>query len=152
MENPLGKKICIVTTGSYSDYSICAVFSSRELAEPYAKEEGDCEIEEWPIDAELDTAIRTRFYWTLHAHDGSFCAKGSWDERAKKNARVPGSRILAHRGTCGHFSGQEALTTCFYAEGGSYVSAEHAAKCAAEIRQAWLREGRPDIASGEEWP
>ena len=112
MENPLGKKIYIVTEGSYSDRSIRAVFSSRELAEPYAKEES-CDIEEWPIDAELDTAIRTCFHCRLHAADGSFCASDFWEERAKNNARTPGSYILARRATCGHFSGQEALATGF---------------------------------------
>lgn len=45
------KKIYIVTSGSYSDYGIDAVFSTKELAEIFVSRFGeDMNIEEWDLD------------------------------------------------------------------------------------------------------
>ena len=44
-------KVYIVTTGSYSDYHIEAVFSKKELADEYCKRAGSSyDIEEWQLD------------------------------------------------------------------------------------------------------
>lgn len=43
-------KIYVVTAGVYSDYHICAVFESRELAEEYKEVDADgCDIEEYEL-------------------------------------------------------------------------------------------------------
>jgi len=43
-------KIYVVTSGSYSDYHIEAVFSTEDLAEQYKSESGAEDIEEWVLD------------------------------------------------------------------------------------------------------
>lgn len=58
-------KIYVVTTGSYSDYSINSMFSTRELAEQYTKgiyEAND--VEEYELD-EFKEQMRDGFCWWL---------------------------------------------------------------------------------------
>lgn len=48
-------KVYIVTYGIYSDYSICAVFSTRDKAEEYIQQHGDTyRIEEYSVDDEIE--------------------------------------------------------------------------------------------------
>ena len=44
--------VYIVTSGCYSDYSIDAVFSTREAAEAYIGTKTNRDIEEWQVDTE----------------------------------------------------------------------------------------------------
>ncbi len=44
------KEIYVVTAGSYSDYHICAVFSTIELANAYAKVFSEADVEAWKLD------------------------------------------------------------------------------------------------------
>lgn len=46
------KSVFVVTSGSYSDYRIEAVFSSRLLADGFASCFADCQVTEWELDAE----------------------------------------------------------------------------------------------------
>jgi len=48
-------KIFIVTSGEYSDYGICAVFSTKEKAQKYIEIYPDqqSEIEEWNVDEDM---------------------------------------------------------------------------------------------------
>jgi hypothetical protein len=48
-------KVYIITYGIYSDYSICAVFSTRDKAEEYIQQHGDAyRIEEYSVDEEIE--------------------------------------------------------------------------------------------------
>lgn len=48
----MSKKVYIITRGDYSDYHICACFSTRKQAEErlHLYGDGDAEIEEWDLD------------------------------------------------------------------------------------------------------
>lgn len=63
-------KIYIVTSGSYSDYSINAVFSSRKKAEAAIELlQEDAEIEEWTVDA-IPSDGRLPYWVRMHS-DGN---------------------------------------------------------------------------------
>lgn len=48
-------KVYIITYGDYSDYSICAVFSTRGKTEEYIQQHGDTyRIEEYSVDKEIE--------------------------------------------------------------------------------------------------
>lgn len=48
-------KVYIITHGDYSDYTICAVFSTRDKAEEYIQQHGNTYyIEEYSIDDEVE--------------------------------------------------------------------------------------------------
>ena len=48
-------KVYIITYGDYSDYTICAVFSTRDKAEEYIQQHGDTyRIEEYSVDEEIE--------------------------------------------------------------------------------------------------
>lgn len=121
----------VVTSGSYSDYSIRGVFSSQEKAEAYIRERGTvphydlAEIEEWEIDAE-EAALVTDVYSVMIHADGSLFPPPY--PRHSTQLIKPGQ--LKSSGGCGN--------GCFFAN--STESAEHALKLAAECRQAYLRE------------
>lgn len=67
MEN---KNVYIVTSGDYSDYSIDAVFSTKEKAEEYLDTEGsDARIEEYELDKKI---CRKNVRWDIYfLNDGS---------------------------------------------------------------------------------
>jgi hypothetical protein len=47
--------VYVITSGTYSEYKIEAVFTAKPLAEAYAKYFGeDARIEEWPLDAPFE--------------------------------------------------------------------------------------------------
>jgi hypothetical protein len=50
------KKVYVVTTGEYSDYSIRAIFSKRELAQEYIDTKKDGSIGEYTLDPIKNTA------------------------------------------------------------------------------------------------
>lgn len=53
------EKIYIVTSGRYSDYHICAVFSTKEKAEEYVQYHGtEHRIEEYGIDEEIKRDVK----------------------------------------------------------------------------------------------
>lgn len=55
----MNKKIYIVTEGEYSDYHICAVYSTREKAEEYVQCKGtDYKIEEHDLDEEIKREVK----------------------------------------------------------------------------------------------
>lgn len=57
------KKVYVVTSGEYSDYSIKAVFSTRKKANEYIQQFGtDCLIEEYDLDEEIKA---TRQLWKI---------------------------------------------------------------------------------------
>lgn len=53
------EKVYIVTSGEYSDYHICKVFSTKEKADEYVDARGsEYSIEEWEVDKEFDRGAR----------------------------------------------------------------------------------------------
>jgi hypothetical protein len=129
-------KCFIVTAGSYSDYSIYGVFSSRENAQVYidARIEnglgfGDTpDIEEWEIDAGLRERSHTRWFVGMFLDDGAIC-------EAVKSSEQFCDPVNAIDGI--------ARVPCYnnrpIVRVQSVDSAEHAMKLAVEARQKWLR-------------
>lgn len=51
--------VYIVTSGSYSDYQIVIVFATKELADAFVSDNGDCDVEEYP----LNTVVPKVYKW-----------------------------------------------------------------------------------------
>ena len=48
------KEVYVITTGEYSDYSICAIFSTKEKAKDYIQQNGsEYRVEKYNIDEEV---------------------------------------------------------------------------------------------------
>lgn len=59
------KTIYIVTEGSYSDYTIKAVFDDKELADKYASVYHDADVEEYDINSEADKVKQGLILYSL---------------------------------------------------------------------------------------
>jgi hypothetical protein len=130
--------IYIVTNGSYSDYHIEAVFSTKAAAEAWLAEAQESsgfsadlpQIEEWPLDERAGEILRTAWRCGIRLDSGEFYgeeplrALGKPQERTATVEEYP-PQLPAFGGVC--------LVI-------SYVSAEHARKLAVEYRQKWLRD------------
>lgn len=152
--------IYVVTAGSYSDYGIQAMFSTKELAQAYidaalaienAQDEDswcgntywvrDANIEEWPLDEEVGASGFT--YWAvgMMADDGSVVEgprKGTEYGRPQSRVEQCGNKVPA-------YSNRPIIRVR------SVKSKDHALKLAAEARQKWLREGAEVPKSAQEW-
>lgn len=123
-------QVYVATQGSYSDYHVLGIFSTREKANEYAAAfegvPGDkIEIETFDLDV-LPLPV-THDAWSCHIklNDGAIS-----QERSYKSLHLPGERGSVYK--C-HTREPAAQAT-------SFVSAEHCHKIAAEYRQRWLRE------------
>jgi len=129
----------LVTGGNlYDDYFILGAFSTREKAEKYLKEAikakvcyvGD--IEEWPIDKKEGLVARKCYMCTIDANTGNITDQQSYDVLAPPRLCVPKYAIQKDITS---WKNQNRIT----AE--SYVSEEHAKKCAIKLRQRILKKG-----------
>lgn len=112
----------IVTSGSYSDYGINAVFTTEALADEYCKQMGGVfDVEEWQMDEHVGKISRKVF---TCFHDGR---ESTDQELADPNARTPAETIKPY-----------GAPNIFCAR--SFVSAEHARKLMFEEHQRILRE------------
>jgi len=138
--------VFVVSSGCYSDYSIDAIFSTRAQAEEFIREapKGDYEavdINEWELDAEQYKKWRTMWICRLDAENGDVA-----EEHMSAHIEPCTSRTWPHfnqirfRGNQSKLLPEERYIEAF---GSSFVGAEHARKLAAEVRQAWLRAGKP---------
>ena len=140
--------IYIVTSGCYSDYSIVAVFSSREKAQAYidaasaaAKKSTDDsyvyvrggndfnDIEEWILDGGTSAKIHTLYHCSIFLDDGSCIEKEKIETRefgTPKSESYVASQVPIYGGRG-------------VVRAKSHKSAAHALKIAAEARQEWLR-------------
>jgi hypothetical protein len=115
--------IYVVVDGEYSDYHICGIFSSRELANKYRE---DCkpreggEIEEWKVDEHVGKIKRT-----LYRCEMPGARTWDFDQIDLPSLRVPEKNITI-------------VGDKFWAD--SYVSSEHARKLGVEEEQRRLRE------------
>lgn len=133
----MNEAVFIVTTGDYSEYSIRAAFSTKELAEAYLEEllraeHGYGSIEEWPLNSDLPE--RAVFVWSvaLNLETGEWIRDGGDGGVELRRAGFRGCRSFRAN------KWQKAVM------GQSVVSAEHARKLAVEGRQEWLRRDSPD--------
>lgn len=132
-------KIFAVSSGTYSDYGINAMFSTRELAEKYIADHTDKEtgktdawdsyiVEEWELDASYDVPVwGTQYLVDLDLKTGAVCKHPATMEPCRVVLRNPKER-------------GKWFTWPEYTRGTSYISKEHAHKLAVEGRQAYLRD------------
>lgn len=75
-------RVYIITYGNYSDYSICAVFSTRDKAEDYIQQHGNTfRIEEHLLDEEIEQSeiwsveigLSSRKIKMCESHSDSWC-------------------------------------------------------------------------------
>ena len=116
--------IYVVTSGTYSDYGINAMFSTKTLAEEWiAKLEGSYDIEEWELDAEKNSEPLT--LWQV-------IGKLSTGEVTNTNKY---ERLVAVR-----HNGKATNTIGDWCTAESHDSEEHAKKLFIEACQARRRE------------
>jgi hypothetical protein len=118
----------VVTTGSYSDYSIHSIYSTREKAEAVVAllgdERLDCDnpaIKEYELDALTEGSVSEVFRVWIRKSDGDLVGTDS------------NCSIVQPRHTYVEMQREHIMAD-------SVVSPDHALKIAAEARQAWLRE------------
>jgi hypothetical protein len=141
------KKIFIVTSGCYSDYSIYGVFSTRKKAQElidrvrsFKDEDGysllywaaDADIEEWPLDELLSHTRQT--YWSCGIRMDNGAIVESHGNPRQTFERPFRSEVTQHAVSIPAYGGEKVSRVR------STVSMEHAIKVAAEDRQKFLRE------------
>ena len=120
-------KVFVVTSGIYSDYSINAIFSTKELAEEncnkFNNDTNSYEhrsVEEWDVDFEKDFDWNFQYQCMINVKTGDFFNEyesrkyDSWTDKPFSVCNS-GLRVFSHK------------------------NAEHARKLAMEARQAYLR-------------
>ena len=130
--------VYVVTSGSYSDYGIRAIFSTQELAQAYIDKANaaetywasDTTIEEWPLDGEAEAKLFTRWKVGMLLDDGSV-KEGPCESQEFGH---PESKIEQYGNTSPCYANRPIVRVV------SVKSAQHALKMAAEARQKWLRE------------
>ena len=129
-------KVYIVTSGSYSSYSIDAVFATKEEADQFVGGASDYDIEEWKLGMPEEGPPRPFYRVYLDAETGNesanYVRNCSWEQNKERPFYVSEfqARVSVNPYT-------PYMATIIMAE--SAESYEHALKLAAEHRQAWLR-------------
>lgn len=130
--------VYVVTSGSYSDYRIKGIFSTRAKAETYISQCRASEacwdkdfndIVEWLLNHELEECEYTRYSCGVALDDGSLLerkySQQIWGLPESKSYIAENVPAYGGRGI---------------ARAESHKSQEHAFKLAVEARQKWLRE------------
>jgi hypothetical protein len=84
-------KVYIVTHGDYSDYSICAVFSTRDKAEEYIQQHGNTfRIEEYSLDEHVEQSEIWIVEIGISAHNVKQCesCSDSWSSERVDKFRI----------------------------------------------------------------
>lgn len=84
-------KVYIITYGDYSDYTICAVFSTRDKAEEYIQQHGDTyRIEEYSVDEEIEQSEIWSVEIGLYSHKIKRCewCNDNWGRERVDKFRV----------------------------------------------------------------
>lgn len=85
-------KVYIITYGDYSDYTICAVFSTRDKAEEYIQQHGDTyRIEEYSVDEEIEQSEIWSVEIGLYSHKIKRC---EWCDDNWSRERVDKFRVF----------------------------------------------------------
>ena len=127
-------KVWIYTEGSYSDYHVEAVFSTKEKADAYAAQCGEYGgVDEWDVDEFADHVRRPWWVCEIDLETGDLV-------RAREGSEVisPHERGSEESGT-GTSYDPTSYNLRDVASGKSFVSKDHAMKLAVEARQAYLR-------------
>lgn len=86
------EKVYIITYGDYSDYTICAVFSTRDKAEEYIQQHGDTyRIEEYSVDEEIKQSEIWSVEIGLYSHKIRRC---EWCDDNWSRERVDQFRVF----------------------------------------------------------
>lgn len=132
--------VWIVTSGSYSDYRIVAVFSTEAEAKAFVN---GCEvagIEEWSLGPPPDGGLYQKtFYALLDLRTGNGAkdwGKYGWETREEMHPRDWSFAYPSYYFTHGIPGTTKGVA------GASVVSQEHAVKVAAEFQQNYLRENK----------
>ena len=137
--------VFVATHGRYSNYRVDAIFSTRAKAKEFiyeaSKDDYDAaDITEWTLDGEQDKKWRALWLCHLDAESGDVVEEHTSEMIESCTARtVPAWNNIYFKGHRGLSQDERAIE----AHGASYVSSSHARKLAAEVRQAWLRAGKP---------
>ena len=129
-----GMTVYVLTSGEYSDYSITAVFSSKQLAEQYIAKTNekyrDWNIEEWVLDEEVLAQNIQVWHVGIALDTGEVLEQTEFIRLLSRpfRGRVAQTNIKVP------FYGGRLMTRV---ESG--VSGEHALKLAYEARQKYLR-------------
>jgi hypothetical protein len=151
-------EVYLVTQGSYSDYHVIGVFSTREAAEAckawedHGNSYDHAEIETFELDHFDTGGLVPGHVWrcTIELESGTITDEQDEDEHVKPGERS-GTPWFENRRVRRQLP--DHVQPVFESEPRywvfdeipqvtvhSYVSAEHARKLAAEARQAWLRD------------
>lgn len=85
-------KVYIITYGVYSDYTICAVFSTIDKAEEYIQQHGDTyRIEEYSVDEEIEQSEIWSVEIGLYSHKIKRC---EWCDDNWSRERVDMFRVF----------------------------------------------------------
>lgn len=165
------KQIFIVTSGCYSDYSIRAVFSTKEAAETYCAFHGPVEydfdrhqVEVWDVDVDgVVLPVGKQAYEVVLSRDGVYSATKAMSYDRERDARghvkfyPVGTHWPAYAPS--EMANQQFIFTYALAR-----DAQHAVKIVAE-RRAWLlatnqwpvvhdvkHDGYAEMIASFEWP
>jgi hypothetical protein len=129
-------KVYVVTEGSYSDFHVSAIFSSREKAVEYMGGFPDQfnGIEEYELDAEPPRVMSRCWHAHLRLDGSLYMPQSDGVEDVEEECRH-GERGRGWTTVQNYYP-----KTLNWFNGKSYVSAEHAMKLAVEQRQKALRE------------
>ena len=115
-------KIYIVTAGEYSDYSIYACFSSKELAEKYVEWLENSIIEEWDLDSPEEMS------------KGCYCVKIDTKGNVIRNEKVCENIKKPHKGSIIRQSPYGLIDVII----GCGKTEEHARRSAEDLRREIL--------------
>lgn len=130
-------KCYLVTEGEYSDYSVVAVFLTRDEAERYVEDykktmrHPSClnDIDEMPLGRPTDKVLVSVYHARINFLTGEMMPLHGWVSPATHAWAKPGQRSDAIQ-----VKPRDVEITRT-----SYVSQEHAEKLCVESRQEWLR-------------
>jgi len=95
------EKVYIVTSGSYSDYSIDAVFSTQAPAEKFANFYGDGRVEEHDLDPEVpERHPRWSVTMDRDGNDAEAHKTGEWDSEPGRLIRRSTNLGMLHYFKC----------------------------------------------------
>jgi len=137
--------VFVVTEGCYSDYHICAIFDSEELAKKYCDVHGvkysDYEYDEWPInDWDTEEIARKHYKCWMYIESGEIKTEFVADEVARPELRLVGHPLDPIKATRFYTKGLTSPSLAPYIYGNSYISKEHARKVASDRRTILLAE------------
>lgn len=120
--------IYVVTSGCYSDYGMNGMFSTKEKAEKFIKDNKTTfydkgQIEEWILDEQQDHELRTVWSCCIDLRTGNIT-----DEWVGESMCEDGYTHIDSYSPTAAFTGAHSAT-----------SLEHCRKLAAEVRQGVLR-------------